>query len=218
MSEWQHLNRQLRELSDLASNKIPVFGALNLNQDGLASGLAHDLSKVLRYADLEWPSIIEELDVPVSLPERHDALLGYYALTQIGNFKDPVLQRSRVIMQLYFDLIYFRDRILIALRNVILKEPGKFGLLEYLSEWLELVGDNPLARKLKALRNGFAHGKWAYLPGYSGLVFYPEQQAPYSRYEVTQEELNLIHGLLYSFQLVFFTIVNEEILKRRVHP
>jgi len=218
MKEWQYLNKQLRDLSELAPNETPVFSASKLNQAGLASGLAHDLSKVLRYADLEWPSIIEDLDVPVSLPERHNALLGYYALTQKGNFEDPVLQRSRIIVQLYFDLIYFRDRILIALRNVILKEPGRFGLLEYLSEWLELVGDNPLARKLKALRKGFAHGKWAYLPGYSGLVFYPEQQAPYSRYEVAQEEINLIHGLLYSFQLVFFTTINEEILKRRTQP
>ncbi len=38
---------------------------------------------------------------------------------------------------------------------------------------------------------------------------------PYSRHEVTQDELNLMHGLLYGFQLVFFKVAEEEFLKDR---
>jgi hypothetical protein len=210
---WQNLNKQLKELSDIVPYKAPVFSSLDLNQADLAAGLARDLSNVLEYARLEWPSIVEELNSPVSLLDRYDALLGYYALTELGNLPDPVLQRARIVTQLYFDLIYFRDRILILLRQIILKEPKRFRQLKYLSEWLEIVGDNQFANKSRALRNGFAHGKWAYLPNYSGLVFYPENKPPYTRHELMQKELHLIHGLLYGFQLVFFVIAREKLSK-----
>ncbi len=104
------------------------------------------------------------------------------------------------------------------LRQIVLQQPERFGKLEYLSEWLEIVGDNPFAIKLRAARNGFAHGKWAYLSGYSGLVFFPEQKPPYSRHEILQEELNLMHVLLYGFQLVFFTVASENLLRERTNP
>jgi len=211
MNSWQYLNKQLKELSDTASYEVPVFGSTNLNQAELAEGLARDLQILLRHAWMERPSILKELNIPVSLPERYDAILGYYALEQTGNQRDPVLQRARVITELYFDLIYFRDRILSVLHQIILARPEKFGQLEYLSEWLEIVGNNPFAKKIKAMRHGFAHGKWAYLPNYSGLIFFPEPSAPYTRYEVTQEELRLAHGLLYGFQVVFFQIAREEL-------
>ncbi|MDD4877183.1 MAG: hypothetical protein PHQ86_08680, partial [Dehalococcoidales bacterium] len=128
-------------------------------------------------------------------------------MIELDNFKEPALQRARVITELYFDLIYFRERILNTLRQIILQQPGRFGKLEYLSEWLEIVGDNPFAKKLRAARNGFAHGRWAYLSGFSGLVFFPEQTPPYSRYEILQDELSLMHALLYCFQLIFFTLL-----------
>ncbi|MDP2917747.1 MAG: hypothetical protein Q8O16_07465, partial [Dehalococcoidia bacterium] len=64
----------------------------------------------------------------------------------------------------------------------------------------------------------FAHGKWDYLSGYSGLVFFPEQKPPYSRHEILQEELNLMHVLLYGFQLVFFTVASENLLRERTNP
>lgn len=213
MNGWQNLDRQLKELSDTAPHEVPVFSSSNLNQANLATGLASDLSNVLGYYHLEWPSIIEELNLPVSLPDRYDALLGYHALTELGNLPNPVLQRARIVTQLYFDLIYFRDRILIFLRETILKEPNRFGQLKYLPEWLGIVGNNKFAKKVRDLRNGFAHGKWAYLPGYSGLVFYPESVPPYTRHEITQEELHLMHGLLYGFQLVFFVVAQEKFLK-----
>jgi hypothetical protein len=218
MNDWQHLNKQLKELSDATPIKVPVFGSLKLNQSELASGLTRDLQSALRYAQLEWPSIVAELNAPVPLSERYDALLGYSALAELGNIKKPGLQRARVITQLYFDLIYFRERILIILRQIILQQPERFGKLEYLSEWLEIVGDNPFAIKLRAVRNGFAHGRWAYLSGFSGLVFFPEQKPPYSRHEILQEELNLMHALLYGFQLVFFTVAKENLLKERTNP
>ena len=212
MNGWQNLNKQLKELSDSTRYTIPVFSSINLEQSELASGLARDLEFILKYARFEWPSIIEELNSPIALSERYDALLGYHALAQLGNLKDPVLQRARIVTELYFDTIYFRDRILILLHQILSQQPERFGQLKYLSEWLETVGDNPFAKKLRVLRNGFSHGKWAYLPNYSGLVFFPEQNPPYTRYEFTQDELHLIHGLLYGFQLVFFQVAREELL------
>ena len=212
MNGWKQLNNQLEEISRKAPNDVPVFTCSELNQSKLATGLANDLSEVLGYSHMEWPSIVEELNSPVSLSDRHDALLGYYALTEMGNLSNPVLQRARIVTQLYFDLIYFRDRIMILLRQIISQQPKKFGQLNYLSEWLEIVGDNSFAKKLRALRNGFAHGKWAYLPNYLGLVFYPESTPPYTRYELTQDELNLVHSLLYGFQLVFFVTAKEKFL------
>jgi hypothetical protein len=213
MNGWQNLDKQLKEHSDKAPYKMPVFGASNLNQAGLATGLANDLSNVLEYAHMEWPKIIEELNSPISLPDRYDALLGYSALMESGNLKNPVLHRAKVTSQLYFDLIYFRDRILMLLRQIILQEPGKFGQTKYLCEWLEIVGDNQFAKMIRALRNGFAHGKWAYLPNYSGIVFYPENSPPYTRHEINQDELQLMHVLLYAFQLVFFTLVHAKFPK-----
>ena len=159
MTDWHKLDNQLKGLSDTRYVGVPVFGSLKLNQAELASGLSHDLQNVLRYAQMEWPSVIAELNTPVSLSERHDALLGYSALMEFGNIKEPVLQRARIITQLYFDLVYFRDRILDILRKIILTQPERFGKLDYLSEWLEIIGDNPFAIKLRAARNGFAHGK-----------------------------------------------------------
>lgn len=211
MNEWQHLDRQLKELFEATHFEIPVFSSSNLNYTEMATGLANDLRRVLKYARLEWPDIVEELSLPISLSDRYNALLGYYSLKELGNISNPVLQRASVIVQLYFDLIYFRDQILVLLRKIILQSPERFGKLEYLSQWLEIVGDTPFANKLRALRNGFAHGKWAYFPDYSGLVFFPEKSPPYTRHELTQDELNLIHGLLYGFQLVFFQIAREEL-------
>ncbi|MBN1693413.1 MAG: hypothetical protein JW845_07660 [Dehalococcoidales bacterium] len=211
MNGWQNLDKQLEELSVNVSHGVPVFTSSNLDQTRLATGLANDLSNILRYARLEWPDIVDELNSPVALQNRYDALLGYYGLTELGNLPNPVLQRARIITQLYFDLIYFRDRILKYLRKIILQEPARFGQLTYLREWLEIVGDNQFAKKLKALRNGFAHGKWAYLPNYIGLVFYPESNPPYTKHEITQEELQMIHGLLYGFQLVFFVVSREKL-------
>ncbi|MDD4877182.1 MAG: hypothetical protein PHQ86_08675, partial [Dehalococcoidales bacterium] len=65
MNDWQHFNRQLKELSGATLIKVPVFGSLKLNQAELASGLARDLRSLLRYVQLEWPSIIAELNAPV---------------------------------------------------------------------------------------------------------------------------------------------------------
>ncbi len=218
MSDWQKLDKQLKGLSDTMTVSVPVFGSLKLNQAELASGLACDLQDVLRYARLGWPNIIAELNSPVSLSERYNALLGYSALTELGNLKEPVLLRARVITQLYFDLIYFRERILTILSQNILQQPERFGSLEYLLEWLEIVGDNPFAIKVRAARNGFAHGRWAYLNDFSGLVFFPEPKSPHSMHVILQEELNLMHALLYGFQLVFFTVANETLLEERLNP
>jgi hypothetical protein len=213
MNSWNNLDKQLKELSGTAPKEVPVFTSPDLNQAALATGLAHELSKVLEYVRLEWPNILEELNSPVTLQDRYDALLGYSALIELGNLQNPVLQRARIVTQLYFDLIFFRDRILILLQRIVSSEPKRFGELIYLPKWLEIVGDNQFAKKLKALRNGFAHGKWGYLQNYEGLVFYPENLPPYTRYEITQMELNLMHGLLYGFQLVFFTIAREKLIK-----
>ena len=130
---------------------------------------------------------------------------------QRGDLDDPILQRAKIITQLYFDLIYFRDRVLVLLRTKIREEPRKFRDVPYLRAWLELVGENEFAGRLKGLRNAFAHGKWSFLPDFSGIVCYPELKTPYTRYQWTQEELATAHVLLYAFQVVFFQVASEEI-------
>jgi len=208
--QFIHLDKQLKALSDSTYFPAPVFRSSNLKQDELASGLGRDIQHLLRYARLECPSIVEELNTPVTLSQRVDALIGYHGLIELGNLESPLLHRAKVITQLYFDLIYFRDRIMLLMKQIISQNAEMFGELLYLSEWLEIIGDNPFAEKIKALRNGFAHGKWAYLPDFSGLVCFPEHNSPYTRYEVQQDELHLMHGLLYGIQIVFFQVASQE--------
>lgn len=214
MSNWRHLDRQLKSVADAATGTmvdVPVFRSPQLNQSALASGLDSDLHRTLRVARLEWPTVVEELNSPVTLRERHDALIAYHHLMERGDFADPVLQRARIITQLYFDLVYFRDRVMVLLREKVGKRPPKFAGIPYLSEWLELVGGGDFAGRIKSLRNGFAHGKWSFLPDFSGIACYPGQQAPYTRCELTQLDLGVAHALLYAFQLVLLQTASEEL-------
>jgi hypothetical protein len=151
-----------------------------------------------------------ELNNPIALADRYDCLLGYFALMQTGDFTEPVLQRSKVINQLYFDLIYFRDRILVLLKKIVDKKSSMFGNTPYLSEWLLLVGNSEFSKRLRALKNAFAHGKWAFLPDFTGIICYPELDYPYTEYRFSQEDLGIIHALIYSFQIVFFTVLKEQ--------
>jgi hypothetical protein len=208
VEKWSRLDEQLADFSPYASLDSPVFGCHELVQHQLASGLADDLTRILNYARAEWPSFREELEDPITLQQRRDALDGYFHLMQMGDSDNPILQRSRIIAQFYFDIIYFREQILWRLKAMI-GTPGKFGHVPYAASWLELAGEGDLAKKLKSLRNGFAHGKWAYLQDYSGIVCYPEQTRPYTQIVIRQEELGTVHALMYSFQVVFFTVAQE---------
>ena len=129
---------------------------------------------------------------------------------QMGDFCDPVLQRAKIVSQLYFDLVYFRDRVLILLHETLSKINGASDSFPYLHEWLRLLVDVrqcQYAIRLRRLRNGFAHGKWEYLSDYSGIACYPDREPPGDRYEFTQDEISIAHSLIYAFQIVFFSVV-----------
>ncbi|GMT42041.1 MAG: hypothetical protein IEMM0002_0452 [bacterium] len=211
MTDWNILDEQLKHFSKLAPDHTPVFSSNQLDQSKLASGLATDITQVLKCFNTEWPETIEELNDPVSINQRYDALVGYYHLMEIGDLKFPILSRSRTINQLYFDLVYFRDRVVYLLRDKISEQKDRFGDVHYLSEWLGIIGDNEFGKKLNALRNGFAHGKWEFFSNYKGIICYPGRQSPYKKYEFPKEELDRIHALIYAFIVVFFKIATKEL-------
>ena len=208
-----HLDQQLEQFSKHAPADSPVFNTCKLDQSRLASNLATDIKQVLIYALMEWPEIIQELNSPISVHQRYDALVGYFHLMQRGDPKDPIYLRSKIITQLYFDLIYFRERVIDLLRRKIAEQHNHFGKAPYLAEWVEITGDNVFSQRLKALRNGFAHGKWEFSQDYDGIICYPELIEPYNKYEFSQSELEIIHVLVYAFIVVLFHVaVNEKVL------
>jgi hypothetical protein len=211
MSEWPNFDHQLEGMASPVVSDIPVLRPSSLNPSILASGLARDLRYVFRRLHQELPTLINDLNTPVTLQQRYDALQGYVQLVEQGDSADPVIQRARLVTQLYFDLTYFRDQVLILVRRKLLEQGGLLESAPYLSEWLKIVGGSPFAEEIRALRNGFAHGKWAFLPGYLGIVCYPERTPPYSRYEFSEDRLALIHRLIYAFLIVFFKTASEEI-------
>lgn len=204
MDNYSRLDEQLRQMTTIPGvEHLPVFCSSSLDKGKLASLLADEVRALLsRFG--EWRELIEELNKPISVIDRHEVLIGYHLLMERGDLTDPVLQRARIISQLYFDLLYFRDTIFIILRKR-LNELGDVSR-DYpnMKEWLELFGDGDFARRLRSLRNGFAHGRWSYLSDYSGIICYPEQNPPYTPHLWTQKELGYAHALLYSFQCVLF--------------
>jgi len=211
-SNWAGLDRQLAVQAETATPGTPVLGSERLSKVALATGLARDLQQVLRYALHEWPDVIRELNQPVSLKDRYEALSAYFYFMQLGDFPHPALQRTRIVLQLYFDLVYFRNSIMERLRRVICRLPARFGTLSYLTSWLELVGGGPYAGRLKVPRNAVAHGTWAFTEDFSAIVAYDERNTNPSLRSVRwrQKEPGEVHALLYAFHIVLFTVAKDE--------
>lgn len=207
MSQWSEIDGQLNDILFPRPRSLELFSHDDFDQSQLATQLASDLETFFERSEQKDDRLLDDLNSPVSLLNRRDALEGYFHLMQSGDIIDPVLQRARIVSQLYFDLIYFRDRVLILLYQYAQQLVDAEKEYPHLMEWLQLVGDNDFALKIRSLRNGFAHGKWHYLPDFSGIVCYPERNPPYSRHEFSQDDLGLIHALFYAFQVVLFSLI-----------
>ncbi|MBU0692099.1 hypothetical protein KKH18_09855 [bacterium] len=211
MEKYQAMDLQLAQVADTCTESIPVLSSVGLEKARLASALGEEIADLLSFALNEWKELMEELDSPIAITERHEMLIGYYHLMQSGDISDPIMQRARIISQFYFDLVYFRDAVFMMIRKRISNVQDHKTRFKNLIEWLQLFGDSEYWERLRALRNGFAHGRWSFMPDYSGIICYPEMKPPYTPHLWIQNDLRIAHSLLYCLQCVFFEEAKQAI-------
>jgi len=204
MNKYHALDSQLAKITDSCSEQIPVLSSTELDKTKLASALGEEIAELLSFALTEWNELAEELNSPVAINDRHEMLIGYHLLMQKGDIEDSIWTRAKIITQFYFDLMYFRDAMFMIIRKRLSGIGGYKDKFPNLQEWLRLFGDCDYWEKLRALRNGFAHGRWCFLTDYSGIICYPEMKPPYTPHLWRQDDLHIAHSLLYCLQCVFF--------------
>jgi len=93
---------------------------------------------------------------------------------------NPAVVRAQVMTELYVAFVWLRDSLLKPTKEVM-PAGSTFEAIETF-----LRGGN---RRL--LRNAVAHGRWTYLPDFSGIEYWaePMRGRPLARYMVRQEEL-----------------------------
>lgn len=155
---------EVPNLPDAAWNRIATTIA------GEVEGLATDAVALLLHS------------LPVA-PERYrEELVAFQAWMNLAHDHrdNPVVVRAQVMTQLYVSFVWLRDSVM---RPVAAALPPDSVFVT--------VEDFLRTGQRRLLRNAIAHGRWCYLPDFSGLEYWAEPTrgvAP-SRYEVSGEDL-----------------------------
>lgn len=117
-------------------------------------------------------------------PERYvEELLAFQTWMDIAraNAADPAIVRAQVMTELYVAFVWLRD----SLMNPIAERLGDDTTFGVLSRFL-----NGGRRRL--LRNAVAHGRWCYLPDFSGLECWaePSRGQKHERFEIHQVDID----------------------------
>ena len=129
-------------------------------------------------------STINRLRQTIMLPpERYvEELTAFQAWTEIAqSHKDnPVVVRARVMTELYVAFVWLRDSVVKPTAATLAPGSALRCVEQFLSNG-----------QRRHLRNAIAHGRWCYLPDFTGLEYWaePSRGQPHERYEIANSEL-----------------------------
>lgn len=132
-------------------------------------------AEVYALSEADHNRLRAEISIP---PERYlDEMTAFQAWMELasGNETNPVVVRAQVITELYVGFVWLRDALLTPLAAAIPASTTAL-VVDYLS-----TDDR------RHLRNAVSHGRWTYLPDFSGLEYWDGK--PLERSEVSSETL-----------------------------
>lgn len=117
-------------------------------------------------------------------PDRYvEELSAFQGWIEIAhqNRDNPFVVRAQVMTELYVSFVWLKDSVMKPASEFLLD--GTFDAVETFLR----TGQRRL------LRNAIAHGRWCYLPDFSGLEYWaePSRHQPHERFEIDQRELGL---------------------------
>ena len=123
------------------------------------------------------------LSLPIP-PERYvEELTAFQEWMDIAhaNASNPVIVRAQVMTELYVAFVWLRDSVMKPTAAAVGGETAFATVEQFLS-----------GGRRRALRNAIAHGRWCYLPDFSGLEYWaePTRGQPHERFEITGTDLD----------------------------
>jgi len=116
-------------------------------------------------------------------PERYvEELTAFQAWMDMAhaNADNPVIVRAQVMTELYVAFVWLRDSLMKPTAAVVSDQTAFATVEQFLS-----------SGRRRTLRNAIAHGRWCYLPDFSGLECWaePTRGQPHERFEITRADL-----------------------------
>ncbi len=117
-------------------------------------------------------------------PERYvEELTAFQAWMDLAhaNAGDPVIVRAQVMTNLYVGFVWLRDS-LVRPAAAVMPKPSTLATIE---KFL-------VSGRRRMLRNAIAHGRWCYLPNFSGLECWaePSRGQAHERFEISDADLD----------------------------
>lgn len=117
-------------------------------------------------------------------PERYvEELTAFQAWMDIAhaNADNPVIVRAQVMTELYVAFVWLRDSLMKPAAAAVSDQTAFATVEQFLS-----------SGRRRTLRNAIAHGRWCYLPDFSGLECWaePTRGQQHEPFQVTQADLN----------------------------
>lgn len=173
-SELRHIDRQVEAVR--TARDAPTLG------EAAWSRVATDIHGSVVSLDSSAKDDLREA-LMVS-PDRYvEELLAFQGWIEIArqNRDNPSVVRAQVMTELYVSFVWLKDSVMKPASEVLLG--GTFDAVETFLR----TGQRRL------LRNAIAHGRWCYLPDFSGLEYWaePSRHQPHERFEIDQRELGL---------------------------
>lgn len=130
-------------------------------------------------------TVTNQLQLSVLIPpDRYvEEITAFQAWMDIAyaNAGNPAIVRAQVMTELYVAFVWLRDSLMKPIAAAA-SDQSAFAVVErFISSGLR-----------RTLRNAVAHGRWCYLPDFSGLECWaePTQGQPHERFEISQTDLD----------------------------
>ncbi len=130
-------------------------------------------------------AITNQLRVSVLIPpERYvEELTAFQTWMDIAqaNASNPVIVRAQVMTQLYVAFVWLRDSLMKPTAEVVSQHSTFTTVERFLA-----------SGRRRTLRNAIAHGRWCYLPDFTGLEWWAEPSwgQTHERVEISQIDLD----------------------------
>lgn len=138
-------------------------------------------SEITSFAETATNRLRRSVPIP---PERYvEELKAFEAWMTIShaNADNPAIVRAQVMTELYVAFVWLRDSLMEPIAKEVTDDSAFATIERFLREG-----------RRRNLRNAIAHGRWCYLPDFSGLECWdqPSRGTPNPRFEISQTELD----------------------------